>query len=266
MDQHALKYYTPYSEKNPQSHFHAVLQLGREKKMSWDEAVGLAPSLPHGWYELALLSLEDRLEFVREHWLVKLPYHPKLDDFLANFFSTLDEIAVLLTQKKYDDPFEVELVYSLAGNSGFFRGRPGITSREFEIFQKEFVEYILPLDYTSFLQIHDGFAKLDDTGMIRSQEMGEQFIAFQKLIEIELPEQKGVPINPKSLIPFYKSFGMPFFQCFWADWYPGPEMGNVYYSGTAKTISDCFKEGDCVDTMAFETFVDWLIFYLEKIE
>jgi hypothetical protein len=59
---------------------------------------------------------------------------------------------------------------------------------------------------------------------------------------------------------------MPFFQCFWGEWYPEREMGNVYYSGFTRSISDYTQFGVGVETMAFETFTDWLMFYLETIE
>ena len=44
-------------------------------------------------------------------------------------------------------------------------------------------------------------------------------------------------IDPKGLIPFYESFGLPFFQCFWTEWHPAEEMGNVYYSSATNSIS-----------------------------
>ena len=59
---------------------------------------------------------------------------------------------------------------------------------------------------------------------------------------------------------------MPFFQCFWLEWYPEDEMGNVYYSGVANTISDLAAKATSAENMAFPTFTDWLMFYLETIE
>jgi hypothetical protein len=82
------------------------------------------------------------------------------------------------------------------------------------------------------------------------------------LLHVRAIMQQG---HPKSLIPFYESFGQPFFQCFWGDWYPDQEMGNVYYSNATKKILVSNKKDDCLETMAFETFTDWLVFYLEKL-
>ncbi|WP_068466828.1 SMI1/KNR4 family protein [Candidatus Protochlamydia phocaeensis] len=268
MDQHALEYYSSYSEEAPHAHFHKVIMLQEDPMIDWEEALALAPKLCRGWYELAQLPLQDRIEFTREFWLAKLPYHPNLNEFLNKFFSSLDDIGIFLFQPKYEDPFEVSLVYSLADNSGFFHGNAPATEQEIIALQKVFPDYILPPDYLAFLQIHNGFAKLTDTGITKSAEMEESYMNFQKVLEKDYPitTSKGGTVNPKSLIPFYCSFGMSFFQCFWGEWYPGQEMGNVYYSGETKTISDCMQTADCVETMAFENFTDWLMFYLEKID
>ena len=222
-----------------------------------------------GWYELAQLSIPDRIEFTREYWLTKLPYHPNLDKFLVKFFASLDDIGIFLTQEKYEDPFKPNLVYSLAENSGFFHGECGANEEEIINLQKVFSNYILPADYLAFLQIHNGFAKLTDTGIVPSDRMKNSYEVFQDLVKDggdPIITTCKVEINPESLIPFYESFGLPFFQCFWGDWYPDQEMGNVYYSGLTRVVSTCKKKGDDVETMAFETFTDWLMFYLDKID
>lgn len=268
MDRHAGQYYHSYSEETPNGHFHRVVALHEEPVVDWEEASNLVPTLCRGWYELARLSVQDRIEFTREFWISKLPYHPKLTDFLIGFFDSLDDIGVFLIQKKYGDPFEVTMVYSLAGNSGFFHGEPPASEADIIQLQKEFPDYILPRDYLAFLQIHNGFAKQMDTGLIKSTLMKECYDKFQMILseEDQLSTNKNKPVNPHALIPFYQSFNLPFFQCFWSEWYPEQEMGNVYYSGFDKTIFACVKKMDCDETMAFETFLDWLMFYLEKIE
>ncbi len=268
MDRHAKEYYSFYSDGSPHGHFHRVIELNEDPMIDWPEASKMAPSLSRGWYELAQLPVQDRIEFTREFWLTKLPYHPQLNEFLIKFFSGIDDIGIFLTQQKYEDPFEVSFVYSLIENGGFFHGGAPATEQEIIALQKVFPDYILPSDYLAFLQIHNGFAKLTDTGITKSFEMSEAYSNFQKLLEKEYPitTAKGATVNPHALIPFYQSFGMSFFQCFWGDWYPDHEMGNVYYSSLTKTISDCTKTDDCVETMAFVTFTEWLMFYLEKID
>jgi hypothetical protein len=268
MDSHAIEYYTPYSEGSTHSHFHAVIALHDNSELDWEEVSILAPRLPKGWYELSHLPVEDRIDFTREFWLSKIPYHPDLTAFLNRFFGSLDDIGIFLVQQKYDDPFEAHFVYSLSNDSGFFHGGTPAVESEIIALQKAFPNYILPPDYLAFLQIHNGFAKLTDTGIMKIPEMEEAYQNFQDMLEKEDPliAPVGREVNPKSLIPFYKSFGMPFFQCFWGEWYPSGEMGNVYYSNITKTISDCTKTDFRVETMAFETFTDWLMFYLETIE
>lgn len=268
MDQHAIEYYTAYSENAPHGHFHEVIALHDDPSVDWLTASELSPCLCRGWYELARLPVQDRIEFTRDFWLTKLPYHPLLSAFLVKFFASLDDVGVFLTQQKYDDPFEAHLVYSLADNSGFYHGEAPADETEIIDLQKDFPDYILPADYLAFLQIHNGFAKLTDTGITRSTAMKDSYEAFQNMLEglEQLTTLKGGSVNPKALIPFYESFGLPFFQCFWGEWYPEQEMGNVYYSGLTKTISACVHADDCVETMAFETFIDWLMFYLEKLD
>ncbi len=168
MDRHANEYYSVYSEKRPHGHFHQVIPLHEHRSMSWEEASSLVPTLGKGWYELAQLSKQDRLEFIREFWLMKLPYYPHTGEFLTNFFSSLDEIGVFLTQRSYDDPFQANLVYSLVDNNGFFHGDPPATELELVQVQKAFPHFILPVDYLAFLQIHNGFAKQTDTGIFPS--------------------------------------------------------------------------------------------------
>lgn len=268
MDRHAVEYYTPYSEKNPNGHFHRVIPLQDEPVLEWKEASELAPCLPRGWYELSRLDKKDRIDFIRDFWSLKLPYHPKIDLFLTNFFSSVDDIGIVLIQKKYEDPFQSQLVYSLSGNNGFFHGNPPINKEERSFLEKDFSQMTLPPDYLAFLEIHNGFAKLMDTGICSSNVMKENYTQFQDLMMgiDELKTTDGTQVNPSSLIPFYQSFDLPFFQCFWKDWYPDQEMGNVYYSGLTHTISICKEGSEGCETMAFETFIDWLMFYLEKIE
>lgn len=269
MDLHAIEYYSVYSEPGPHGHFHRVIPLHEEPLFSWEEATAIVPTLCRGWFELAHLPLADRIEFTRDFWVTKLPYHPCLNEFLTQFFASLDDVGIFITQQKYEDPFIPHLVYSLANNNGFFHGEIGATENEIIDLQKEFSNYILPQDYLAFLRIHNGFAKQTDTGIIPSTKMKDCFIAFQKIIQEDeqpLMSAEGRVVNPSSLIPFYDSFGMPFFQCFWDEWYPGQEMGNIYYSTQTRTISTCQLQNEGAETLAFQTFTDWLMFYLEKIE
>lgn len=268
MDHHALDYYCRYSEDCSQGHFHEVVLLHDAPFIEWPQALEMAPTLPKGWYELAQLSCYERIEFVADFWLTTLPYQPHLDQNLKKFFESLDDIGVFLTQQKYGDNFEPHLIYSFKNHEGFFHGSPPIKEADLLNLKRQFLEYILPTDYLEFLRIHDGFAKWPDTGLILSSSMKETYEDFQKTLENDLPlkTHKGRTINPKTLIPFYKSFGMPFFQCFWAEWYPKQEMGNIYYSGNSHTIEKTTDARDPIETMSFETFLDWLLFYLEKID
>lgn len=269
MDHHVKEYFSQFHDDTPKGNFHKVLALHEDHSVSWDAVRELVPNFCRGWYELAHLKVEDRIEFSCDFWLSKLPYHPNLDNFLTQFFASLDDIGIYVVQRTFDDPFEASLVYSLRGDNGFFRGGLPATDQEINDLKKAFSEFILPSDYLAFLQIHNGFGKTTDcTGLTKTKCMPEKYESFQKILELEqgpLTTNLGRPVNPKMLIPFYESFGMPFFQCFWGEWYPEQEMGNVYYSGTTKTIFDVESSDPSMESMAFPTFLDWLMFYMERI-
>lgn len=269
MDKHIKKYFTHSSDPGSSWNYHKVIILNEDHKLDWNNACKLAPGICKGWYELAHLNSVDRIEFTRDFWLAQLPYHPKINDFLMRFFASLDDIIVFLTQQKFDDPFRAQLVYSLKNDIGFFRGFSPATDSEILTLKKQFPEITFPVDYLAFLQIHNGFSKTTDcTGLTRSIKMKETYDNFQNVLSEEnaLTTNKGLPVNPTKLIPFYESFGMPFLQCFWEEWYPENEMGNVYYSSTTKTISDIDDGESYSENMSFPTFLDWLMFYMEIIK
>lgn len=267
MDHHIKEYYCQFHDDSPRGNFHKVISLN-DPHITWEAAVDKVPKLIKGWYELTRLTPQDRIEFTRDFWLTKLSYHLHLNEFLNRFFASLDDIVILLTQKKFDDPFEVHMVYSIKENNGFFRGALPATEKELIQLEENFLDDIFPSDYRVFLQIHNGFCKTTDcTGLTPSTSMKKNYLAFQELLEKEnrITTNRGKPVDPKKLIPFYESFGMPYYQCFWAEWYPEQEMGNVYYSGMTKTISDIDGKEPSSEGMAFPTFLDWLMFYMEPI-
>jgi len=47
---------------------------------------------------------------------------------------------------------------------------------------------------------------------------------------------------------------------------PGKAAGNVCYSLTEQVISDFHDRNAWPENLAFPTFLDWLIFYMEVIE
>lgn len=272
MDFHIKEFYRQSSEDFPSGNFHKIIALNEAPDISWEALKEKVPKMNKGWFELAHLSTQDRIDFTRDFWIATLPYHPKLQEFVERFFSSLDDIAIFITQKQFDDEFEAQMVYSIANNGGFFRGYSPATDDEIADFQKQFPDFIFPQDYLAFLRIHSGFCKAtDSTGILKVNHLLENYENFQAMIEntnARVTTERGILVNPKMLIPFYESFGMPFFQCFWGDWYPQnvTGMGNVYFSDTSKTISDPLNYEDSSSlNLAFTTFSNWLMFYLERI-
>jgi hypothetical protein len=268
MDRHIPEFYHPSFDDAPSGRFHEVLLLDKSSELSWNDVVELVPDFPRGWFELANLSSEDRIDFTCYYWLRKLPFHLKLNESLERFFASLDDIAVFLIQKRSDGPFQAEMVYSLSDNGGFYRGAFPASDANIQALKKAFPDILLPEDYIDFLQIHDGWCKTtDSTGLMSSLQIKDSYDQFQ-LPFVDGPiltTLKGVPVDPKKLIPFYKSFGMPYYQCFWADWYPEDEMGNVYYSSASNCISGTCNRENAAEMMSFPTFSEWLAFYLERV-
>ena len=258
-----LDYYTPYSANHPAAYFHAVIHLETHLKMGWEKLVQICPTLPQGWFELISLAVADRIELMREHWLLKMSAHPKIQEATTDFFLSLDYLGVFLTQLTYDDPFEAELVYQVSGTGCFFRGKPGATPEGVASLQKEFAEYLLPVEYTSFLQIHDGFANEMDVGIFGSRDMSLAGLEFQEVLE-KACKKTPYAIHPKSLVPFYQSSNEAYFQCFWNGWQPDPKLESMHHTGNSDTAGVFSVMGNRVETMPYHTFLDWMILYLKK--
>lgn len=250
---------------DPHGNFHQVIALHEAPDFDWKTIHPMVKDLPKGWLELARLSPKDRVEFLRDFWMNKLPYRCGFSEFLLKFFDSIEDVGVYIVKKNSHDPFETCLVYSVKGDKSFYRGGPPALEEDILLLQKKFGDFSFPGDYVAFLQIHDGFWKTTDcTGICRLKNLKKLNETFQQLIGESLLTSEGKEVNPKSLVAFYESFGMPFFQCFWSDWYPEEEVGNVYFSGESKTL--LYREGVGPEAMAFPTFLDWLMFYLEQIE
>lgn len=260
MNSLARKFFTLSKENG----FSSVRFLTEEPNSSWEEITRIAYDIPRGWYELSRVLPQDRVEFTRDFWLDRLPYHPSAHPAIFEFFERLDDVAVVLIQRVEGEPMDAELVYSLADDSSFFRGKPPIGDSECTELLTE-LEVSLPRDYVSFLKIHNGFGKLSEMGLLELQEIAD---TKRRLIDLFLKSDKrlkagGKEVDPGGLFPFYEALGLSSFQCFYSDWYPGSEMGNVYFSGIDYTISDVSQKRAWIENLAFPTFSEWLSYYLQ---
>ncbi len=238
--------------------------LNEEPETRWEEISLKAPDLPRGWFELSRVSARDRVDFTRDFWLDRMPYHPSAHPEFFEFFEQLDDVAVVLMRRKEDEPFVSELVYSLADNSCFFRGKPPARGDDLHELKME-LDVNLPHDYLSFAQIHNGFGKLSEMGLL---EIGELAVTRRRVMDLILKATQRVKsgdkeVDPGALIPFYETLGLASFQCFYTDWYPGSEMGNVYLSGIDEALSDVSDKKGWAENLAFPTFSEWLAYYLQ---
>lgn len=258
MNSLARKFYEIGGESNIQE----VVFLENSPKLTWEEISLRAPDLPRGWFELSRISSDERIEFISDLWLDRLPFHPSFHPCLIDFFSKLDDIAIVVFKRESE--YQVEMVYSLADNSTFFRGSPPATEEDIRVFRNE-IRWNLPRDYLSFLRLHNGFGKLSDRGILPIEEIPESKRNVSRILAAseKTTPAKGSFIDPETLIPFYEDFGLNSFQCFFSDWYPGSEMGNVYLSGMNYTISNIADRNFWAEQLAFPSFLEWLAIYLE---
>lgn len=245
--------------------FEGVRILTETPMKSFDEVLSLAPCFPRGWFELTLIPPGDRVEFALGFWQKRLPFQPKAHALIAKFFSSLEDVCVVLAKQK--GVWIPQLVYSLRDNGSFFRGFLPADEGSLRDLKIE-MDFPFPGDWMAFAQIHNGFGKLSDTGVLRFEEIPA---ARRKVMDMILSSSRAVRsgslvVDAAALVPFFEVSGFNSFQCFYADWYPGFEMGNVYFSGIDDTVSDTSSPEFAEESGAFSTFLEWLALYLEGME
>lgn len=259
MNSQVRRYYRKFTgEEIPLRLFHDVIPLHEVSSDSWQEVIKKTSSLPKGWFELSRLSSEDRIDFTKEFWLKTLPYVPHIHSFLESFFLRLDDVIIFLTQRHFDSFYESEFVYSLRDGSCFFQGRPPCEEEDILYLKQKFKERI-PEDFLAFLRIHNGFSKSLDRGIIPAKDL-------HPLEAGDFIISGGREVNPQELIPFYESYDEKKYQCFYSEWSPNGSFGNIFYSSKERSISALNDPKKWGENLAFPTFLDWLILYLEGIE
>ena len=212
MDQNVNEFFHEFYGESPSVNYYKVIRL-HQSSLNWEEVKEKVPHICKGWFELSHVKKDERLEFIEQFWESKLIKFPNFCQFLEKFFRDVEDIEVYLTQKTSDHPFESQLVYSLKGNQGFFRGHLPANDEQIELVRTMFPGTTFPHDYIAFMQIHNGFHKSTDiTGITPLEKLREGYDAFQALFEKNdmLFTKNKTIIDPSRLIPFYTSFGMPF--------------------------------------------------------
>lgn len=243
------------------AHYEVVLILSEDLTITWEDVVKKIPQFPRGWFELSRLPPEDRVAFTCDFWLGKFAFDPAFQPAMQQFFDALDDVGVVLVKSK--DVWSAQMVYSLKDNSSFFRGLVPAAESDAEELAQE-LPFTLPRDWVAFTKIHNGFGKLSEWELIKIENIaGVKRHVFDMILVSECPVKSGnVLIDANSLIPFYEAVGLSSFQCFYADWYPKNEMGNVYFSGLDYTVSDVSHPDMWGENGAFPTFLEWFIAYL----
>lgn len=243
-------------------HYEKVLILSEQSNSDWMDVRQKVPDMPRGWFELSCLPAEDRITFICDFWLRTLPFHPVCHASIQDFFASLDDVGVVLTKKNAS--WIVQLVYSLGDNSSFFRGLVPASESACEELMGE-LSFAFPKDWVAFTKIHNGFGKLSELELLKVEDIpGAKRRVMEMMLRAEHFVKSGdILVDPGSLAPFFEVIGMNSFQCFYADWYPSSEMGNVYFSGIDYTLSNISCQEIWGENGAFPTFTEWLVSYLE---
>ncbi len=262
MHPYVFEYYAGKSDR-----FSDVIVLSETRELSWTEVQKMAPDIPRGWFELAHLCANDRMEFVGDFWLRSLPFIPAISEFMALFFASLEDVAPIMWQHKAGEPYQTDLVYSMAGRNCFFRGGAPLSEEKINFIKRQ-NNSMLPADFCDFYKIHNGFAKNFDEGLFKAESIFEFTKAFQESIQADQKSvQSGLrKIEGAALIPFYRDLSQESMQCFYLDWYPSGGVGNVALSARDYKISDLTDKTMLAENMAFVSFLDWLVFYMEEVE
>lgn len=247
--------------------FYESILLDDEALLNWNSVKKMVPNMPKGWFELCRLPVGDRIDFIWNYWNKILPYFPHTRKFLDEFFSKTEDVAIFITKKHEKSAYIAELIYSMDNETTFFRGGIPASEEKIAFLQHQF-NNLLPKDYLSFFKIHNGFCKHFDTGLVTLENLKSFTERMQKLL---LEHDRDITcgqkiVDPMNLIFFYQDFGQSSFQCFYEEWYPSGEMGNVYFSLSDYAISDYSSFEPMDEKLAFPSFMDWLIFYLEEME
>ena len=241
-----------------------VIFLSQDKSCLWDEISQKIPDLPKSWFELSRVHPLERIEFVKLLWQDLLPFHLKFSPYLESFFAKLDDIGIVVAKRGGE--YFPEMVYSFSDNSTFFIGNPPATFDDVRYFISQ-LGFSLPQDFLSFLILHNGFGRLGSSGILSMDDVDSERQKVRKMLMGNnfVIDHRGGVVNPQSLIPFYVDSGLNSYQCFYVDWSPMGEIGNVYLSGLNSSISDISKSFDLSDELAFASFSEWFMQFLEGI-
>lgn len=244
-----------------------VLALHENQDISFAQAYKMAPLLPHGWFELVQLNVVDRIEFISGFWSSIFPYRPYVQDLIDRFFSEVDDIGVYLVKKDVESHFFPHLVYGMKDKENFYRGYPSASKEELKRLNEE-LELLLPEDYVCFMKIHNGFAKNGDYGLIPLHNIKREMVNLHSKVLNSGSKVlfQGKLLDPRCLIPFYKSIGDCVFQCFHKQWYPDKEMGNILFSLRDEGDFDYNSYLDQENKPIFPSFLDWLMCYMETLD
>ena len=135
-----------------------VIELHEKEGVSFSQILPICPTLPKGWFELAMLTIEDRKEFFSAYWKSCFSYQPMIPERIDHFFSSLEEIGIYLVRSSKEEFYEPHLCYH-GKDEHLFIGHLPATLTQIMDAQKNFEGLIDP-QFLNFCQIHNGMNKI----------------------------------------------------------------------------------------------------------
>ncbi|MCB1115248.1 MAG: SMI1/KNR4 family protein [Chlamydiia bacterium] len=228
-----------------------IIFLSEMPELSFEERKAKVPRVTKGWHELCQIPHNVRFELIRDYWFNSLPNVLTFRAFIDRFFSQVDHVGVIASTSG------LFMTYTLKDKPECFFGCPPLVDDEIAALKKE-IDFPLPEDYALFFRVHNGFFKGGDTGLHSADRLLKERERFKTLGKhLTLGKETA---STELLLPFYRSFDLDVYQCFYKEWHPDQGMGNVLCNLKEGALSD-----PNTDPRAFPTFLEWLTFYMEKV-
>jgi len=219
------------------------------KRISYENALKKAPTLPKGWYELARFSKKQRVEWIRALWAQVLPQFTMKD--------AIEKVDLEIHARK------PVLKYMVSGE--LYWGAPPATMPQIARVG-EVIDCDFPPDFCAFYQIHNGFFKEGESGILPLQKLRQAHNVLSVHITQLEKEMlfRGEKVNPMALVPFYEKRDGKIYQCFFKPWKVEGQMGNVQCALDEGYLADPQGSKSEMRDPAFETFTGWLNDYVES--
>lgn len=180
------------------------IELHEKEGVDFERVQRACPSLPRGWFELAMLSTHDRKEFLAAFWKNCLYYDPQIPPFIDRFFASLEEIGVYLCKEIGSGFFEPLIVYMTKEGSFYLGYLPLEEEKVSEV--KNLFEGMIDQNFLKFMKIHNGFYAPHLGRILSFSQMQENL----QTLKNSYLEKNGVV---DEILPFFEKQDLSTLEC-----------------------------------------------------